>query len=164
MVYRDLHNETIYTGGLTIIDINDDGIPDFRFVEWEYASPGDNAMKQEFFIFTYEHSFTLTDDVSFTTVREKSASIKTAAPEGFEWANVSNVILVRNIKNAGTGSHTWYGNWLNVQHKFLPVQITVQNKIHTGWIEISLDTTTPKLILHKAAWSKEPDTDIIAGK
>ncbi|MBX3241876.1 MAG: hypothetical protein KIT80_12885 [Chitinophagaceae bacterium] len=164
MKYLDLKNQVVRVGERVMLDINNDGIRDFRFGEWEYASPGDNAMKQEFFVFTYDDAYSPTDDAEFSMVMEKDQVITIADPEGYQWANVSQMVLVRNTKHSGTGVHTWTGPWKNVQHRYLPILITIQNKRHAGWIELSMDIETPKLTLHRAAWSIQPEKDIPAGR
>ncbi len=164
MEYLDLNAQVIGVGERVILDINNDGIRDFRFGEWEYASPGDNAMKQEFFIFTYDAAYSPTDDLEFSMMLEKDQPVTIADPPGYQWANVSQMVLVRNIKHSGTGTHTWSGPWKNVQHKYLPVQITIENKRHAGWIELSMDIEVPKLTLHRAAWCIQPEKDSRTGK
>ncbi len=163
MKYTDLNDQVISVGGRVILDINNDGMRDFRFSETEIASPPQQAMIHDFYVFTYEYAYTLTDADEFTSALQRGKVIKTAEPENLEWANVSQVSLVRN-KKYNNGTNVWSGNWKNVQHKFLPIQITIDGKRHNGWVELSMDIEQQKLTLHQAAWSVLPGVDVLAGR
>lgn len=163
MKYRDLNNQIVGENGRVILDLNEDGKNDFRFSEWEYASNAHNAMIQEFYVFTYEDAYTLTDWHEFTQALNKDQVITVQAPLNYEWANVSQTKFVQQIRPTG-GPNSWHGPWKNVQHKFLPVQITIAGKRHNGWVELSMDVDRKELTLHRAAWSEKPGVHILAGR
>jgi hypothetical protein len=45
----------------------------------------------------------------------------------------------------------------------LPIQIKKDNKRFNGWVELSFDMDAEKVILHRAAISKLPESQVIAG-
>ncbi|WP_336518444.1 hypothetical protein [Pollutibacter soli] len=163
MKYRDLNNQVVGENGRLVLDLNEDGKNDFRFSEWEYASNAENAMVQEFYVFTYEDSYTLTSWNEFSQALNRDQVIAVQAPVNFEWANVSQTNFAKQIRPTG-GPNTWLGPWKDVQHKFLPVQITIAGERHNGWIEISMDTGRKELTLHRAAWSEKSDEAVLAGR
>ena len=44
------------------------------------------------------------------------------------------------------------------------VQVEKEGKVFQGWIELSFDQAAQKLVLHRAAISREPGKTIRAGK
>ncbi|MBO9564747.1 MAG: hypothetical protein J7621_18355, partial [Niastella sp.] len=62
------------------------------------------------------------------------------------------------------GNPYWEGAWKQVHHQYLAIQIVKDNKRYNGWVEVSFDTAGEKLVLHKAAISKEAEKAVIAGK
>jgi len=82
--------------------------------------------------------------------------------DDYHWFELSSVMLVQKITSF-TQPPLWEGHWKNAVHQYIPYQIVVASKIYSGWFEISVDTLHEKLVLHKAALSKEAGKIIKAG-
>ena len=83
--------------------------------------------------------------------------------KGYDWNLVSAVMLVERWENA-TGQITWHGNWKGAVKKYLPFQIVIDSMRHTGWVELSIDIASQKVVLHRAAYTKVPEKEIKAGE
>jgi len=62
-----------------------------------------------------------------------------------------------------------YNRYGGCQHQsagpaFLPYQVVENNKLYNGWIELTVNTAGEKVVVHKAAISKEPDKIVKAGE
>lgn len=83
--------------------------------------------------------------------------------DGYDWNLVLSVMLVERWEDVA-GNITWYGNWKAAVKKYLPFQLTINNKKHNGWVELSIDITNQKVVLHKAAYTRYPEKEIKAGE
>ena len=81
---------------------------------------------------------------------------------GYNWYEVSQIELAQKVTGM-TGEPFWEGLWKSSNHDYLPVQILVNNQRFNGWVELSFDINSEKIILHKAAISKLPERFVIAG-
>jgi hypothetical protein len=53
--------------------------------------------------------------------------------------------------------------WKQANHRFLPVQVKKGTDVFHGWIELSMDITSSKLIIHGSGICKEAGKEIKAG-
>lgn len=82
---------------------------------------------------------------------------------GHEWYELSEVALIERHEDV-FGATQWFGNWQNQQKKYLPFQLVKAQQTHYGWVEISTNTATGTLTLHRAAWCTTPNKPILAGQ
>ena len=82
---------------------------------------------------------------------------------GFNWYNASSLVIAEKIIGE-TGPARWEGNWKNADHKYFALQVRRGTLRFNGWVELSFKTATEEFVLHRAAISKEPGKDVIAGK
>ncbi|HYO23056.1 MAG TPA: hypothetical protein VER36_11675, partial [Flavisolibacter sp.] len=78
------------------------------------------------------------------------------------WYEVSSIVLAEKVIPLH-GEVSWRGLWKEATHHYLPLQVEKNGQIFLGWAEISFNTDTQKLILHKAAISTESGKEIKAG-
>jgi hypothetical protein len=62
--------------------------------------------------------------------------------------------------NFSTGPNSW-GQWQNVQNKYLGLKFSARGKVHYGWARLS---TTPDTVLTGYAYETIPNRPIITGK
>ncbi|MGC4038291.1 MAG: hypothetical protein QM764_20175 [Chitinophagaceae bacterium] len=97
-----------------------------------------------------------------TPVKNKNEVIPVEDFDSYNWYNASAIILAQKIIPL-TGEEYWEGNWKDVSHRYLSVQVKVNNKRYNGWIELSFDKIAQKTILHRAAISRKAECDVSAG-
>jgi hypothetical protein len=159
MLYTDLANREVKRGPYQGIDADNNGSLDFAF----YVLPiGDPILKQDKFRFLLAssiNSLLFVDGDNLSPIREKGHVIKTGNELPFEWFEVSEVFLAEKIVEDNNSFH-WEGPWKNVDHKYISIQIKKTDGRYNGWIEFSFDTNNEKIILHKAAISKEANKEV----
>lgn len=95
-------------------------------------------------------------------IRKMGDKIQTNNTDDYEWFQVSLAVLAQ--KNIGmVNPPFWTGLWKDVQFQFLPIQIVRNNQRYNGWIELSFNKETEKLIIHRSGVSLLPEVDIKAG-
>jgi hypothetical protein len=82
---------------------------------------------------------------------------------GHEWYEFSEVPLMERHEHV-SGATQWFGNWQNQDRKYLPFQLVKAQQVHYGWVEISTNTATGTITLHRAAWCTTPNKQIPAGQ
>jgi hypothetical protein len=61
------------------------------------------------------------------------------------------------------GNITWRGPFIGAVKSFMPFQIEKNDGLYNGWVEITDDRMHERIILHRAAISKEAGKMIKAG-
>ena len=102
------------------------------------------------------------DNNEKSKILSKGDKIGYAAPNGHTWYNAAFTVLAEKIVPLN-GENYWDGLWTNVNHRYLAVQVERNGKFYFGWIELSFDVVSEKIILHKAAISKVEDISVKAG-
>jgi hypothetical protein len=82
--------------------------------------------------------------------------------DSYQWFELSSIMLFQKITSF-TQPPVWEGHWKDAVRKYIPYQLLDADKIYCGWLEVSADIPNERLLLHKAAISKEPNKIIKAG-
>jgi hypothetical protein len=82
--------------------------------------------------------------------------------DSYQWFELSSIMLFQKITSF-TQPPVWEGHWKDAVRKYIPYQLLDADKIYCGWLEVSADIPNERLLLHKAAISKEPNKAIKAG-
>lgn len=163
MLYTNLNNRLVkYMQPGIWIDLNKDNRPDVLF---EVMRTGDHINKFDRFLFNIITSIRVNVPVSSNEqipVFLKNTIIPLGDFEGNNWYGGSEISLISKTL-FDNGSIAWHGNWLTAKQAYLPLQIIIEGKRHSGWIELTADQQNEKLILHRAAISKSPEKIIKAG-
>lgn len=171
MEYRDLQNRQVKYDqeGVQAIDIDNDNTADFLFVAGAVAGNGQqsitfqvsrNSQTRHRLYVLHEEA----KDYYVTPALSKGDAITPKNEGGYQWEIAYPGVLTVKVYVSSNNQTTWEGPWKEAQHKYLPIQIIKNNAYHNGWIEISVDQTNEKIILHRAAFSKEAEKDVKAGE
>jgi hypothetical protein len=164
MEYFNLNNREIKANAAGFsIDVNHDGRQDLHFGTLLVGDPIYQVDKLQFLVTTNIAANLPVNSNEEIPVMENGELILPADFNGYHWFELSSIILVQKITSV-TQPVFWDGHWKNATHKYLPYQVMVDNKRYNGWVELSVDITAGKLVLHKAAVSKEADRIIKAGE
>lgn len=161
MRYTDLHNAEVKFGTLQRLDLDGDGTVDFSFQTQLVGDPILVRDRLQFYVSSNIKTNLLNDNNDESPVLAKGAAIMLSHP-GYTWYEISAIVLAEKITTM-TPPVFWQGRWSAADHQYLPVQIDKAGKLYMGWIELSMDTTTEKLVLHKAAISLVPNQTVRAG-
>lgn len=145
-----------------VLDLNKDNRADLLF---DVSRIGDFINKIDKFRFNIHTSIYTGVPVNSNEqipVLKKGALIPLADFAGNEWYIASEITLFEKVLFEN-GAVQWYGNWLTAQKAFIPFQMLINSQKHNGWVEVTADPAKERLILHRAAYSKEANQDIKAG-
>jgi hypothetical protein len=162
MIYLDLQNREVKFRQPQRLDINGDDINDFTF---GVIHVGDASLRRDRYLFyagAAFYSFLPIDNIEESPIMSKGDKVGSISPLGYQWYNGSLTVLAEKIVPE-TGNYYWAGPWLNVFRQFLAIQVEKNGKRYFGWIELSMNQTHEKVILNKAALSKEAGRDVAAG-
>ncbi|HPH91030.1 MAG TPA: hypothetical protein PLZ68_09405 [Ferruginibacter sp.] len=160
----DLRQQEIHYGAAPVLlDFDNDGTRDFIFNVTLVGDPLLGVDKRKFMAGSGIHSLFAVNDQQQVPCMNKGENISLENFNGYDWNLVSAVMLVERWENA-TGQITWHGNWKGAVKKYLPFQIVIDSMRHTGWVELSIDIASQKVVLHRAAYTKEPEKEIKAGE
>ncbi|MGN6530351.1 MAG: hypothetical protein ACTHK0_01180 [Ginsengibacter sp.] len=162
MNYIDLENKEVKFSESASVDINKDGMADVRF---STKFLGDPIAKKDMHIYlaTSRSNCRLPVNANENPpVLSKGEPIPLENFAGYTWYENTQIQLVQKVTEI-TGDPYWEGLWKSGNHQYLPVQVMANKQRFNGWMELSFDTNGEKIILHKAAISKLPETFVIAG-
>lgn len=163
MEYFDLGDREIKAGAPGFsIDLNDDGRKDITFSTLLVGDPVSQVDKLQFLV---QSNIQVNLPVR---IGEEIPVMKTGdlIPihdfEGYHWFELSSIVLVQKVISF-TQPPIWEGHWRNAVHRYIPFQIILPGNIYNGWIQLSVDIVQERLILHRAAISKEANKVVKAG-
>jgi len=161
MKYVELHDFELPFGKGVSIDLDQDGQKDIFFASVLVGDPLAHADKHQFIFSTSPFTFSPVDDNEETPALAQSRTISDSSFPGHHWYN-ANVILAQKIIMENVPD-TWLGNWKDKSHHYIVLRVDQQGKPFYGWMEVSFDMQTEKIILHRAALCKESGREIRAG-
>lgn len=144
------------------IDVNHDGRKDLHFVTQLVGDPVAQVDKVQFLVSSNINVMLPVNSNEEIPVMNSGETIVLDSFNGYQWFDLSSIILVQKIISF-TEPDKWEGHWKEARHKFIPYQVVIAGKRYNGWVEISVDITNEKLVLHKAAICKNPETIVKAG-
>ncbi|ANE52739.1 hypothetical protein [Flavisolibacter tropicus] len=161
MRYTDLKNAEVKFGSRKQMDLDGDGTVDFSFQTQLVGDPILVRDRLQFYVSSKIKTNLLNSDNDESPVLKKGEPIMLSHP-GYTWYEISAIVLTEKITTM-TPPSFWQGRWSEANHQYLPVQIDKAGKLYMGWIELSMDKTAEKLVLHKAAIALVPNQTVRAG-
>lgn len=161
MEYIHFNNQEVHFNQRFTVDMNHDGIIDFSAYT---LFDGDPVMKadyhQYYFGSAYYTDFPINNKEEVPMLN-KGDRIDGKVFTSYNWYNASDIVMAQKVVTK-TQSR-WEGMWKNASHQYLPLRINVDEETYYGWIEVSFDSTSEKIILHKAAMCEEAGKAVKAG-
>jgi len=161
MRHTNLQNIEVRPGSSRSLDLDGDGTKDFFFYTQLVGDPVLKRDRLQFYAGSTIKTNLLNDANDESPVLPQGAQVMLNHP-GYTWYEISAIVLTEKITPLAPPTF-WQGRWSNASHQYLPVQINKGGKLYMGWIELSMDKTAEKLVLHRAAISKEPARMVRAG-
>ena len=144
------------------VDLDGDGKRDFSFVTYLIGDPLYKRDKIQFSATSGVDRMMLIGQDENTPLFKKGDMIGSDGIPGYQWIEVGSIPLMQKIMEIQKPAY-WIGNWKNARHKYMAFQVRDSGKLYYGWFELSTDTTLEKIVLHRAAISREAQTNIKAG-
>lgn len=163
MTYIELHDTAIVFSKGASFDLDFDGTKDIAFFTQLVGDPIYQQDKRQWLASGSIYTYFPVNTAESIPVMQSMDSIPLTSFSGYNWYNASEIVLTQQIVSMNIPPY-WAGDWKNVTHRFMPVQIQRNNDLYNGWMELSFNTTTEKLVLHKAAICTEANKVIKAGK
>ncbi len=163
MNYVNFNDRVVaYQQPSVILDIDNNNENDLGFGVLLVGDPLLQQDKRQFRVSSGIYTKLTVNSNEETPVMEKGETVFLSSFNGYNWFEVSSIILVQRIEGV-TGSVFWTGNWKTASRKYLAFQLLKNSERYNGWIELSVDIAQGKIILHQAAYSKLPEKNIRAG-
>lgn len=162
MNYTDLADVQVPFGSLRTIDLNGDQQADIYFGTQLVGDPLSQSDKKQWLIGSSYYVSLPVNEAEQVPAMQAGQQIPIIDFSGYHWYNASSVLLAQKV--ISTSETRWEGNWKDILHRFIPVQLSTAAGLYNGWVEISFSTTAEQLTLHRAALSRETNKDVKAGK
>ena len=162
MKYVDLSGKEITQSNSITLDLDSDGKNDLRFHTLLVADPIAKQDKLQFYAMSLVESFLPVNANEEIPVMNEGDMIFTNNFSNFSWFEISSIVLVQKVTGIA-GPSFWEGPWKNAAHKFLPIQVKVNQQRFNGWVELSMNIQQQRLVLHKAAICRQAGKNIKAG-
>lgn len=161
MKYTNLHDSVVSFNKSASFDLDGDGEKDVRFATLLVGDPIAKQDKMQWYVASFFHSSLPVNNEEKIPVLNNADNIPIGNFSGYNWYNASAIVLAQKIITEQTTY--WEGDWKDVNHRFIPLQVKKNNALYNGWVEISFNKEQEQIILHKAAISNNPNQNIKAG-
>ncbi|MGN6541368.1 MAG: hypothetical protein ACTHKY_11220 [Ginsengibacter sp.] len=162
MLYTDLDNKTVGFNESYSIDLNKDGVTDVRFHTLLVGDPISKQDKRKYLVTSKINCLLPINSNENAPLLYKGEAVPLENFSGYTWYGIAQIELAQKVTGI-TGNPFWEGMWKSCNHNYLPVQVKLDNQRFNGWVELTFDTNIEKVILHRAAISKLPESEVIAG-
>lgn len=158
ITYINLSDTTVAFNRFASFDLNGDGEKDVAFGTRLVGDPITQQDKKQWLVVSSFNTCMPVNSLESIPLMNLSDKIPVGNFNNYNWYNASGVVLVQKIITNET--NFWEGDWKDATNKFIPVQINKGTSKFNGWFEVSFSKVDEKIILHKAAISKEPNKEI----
>jgi hypothetical protein len=140
-----------YYSGEKTIDLNDDGKDDVR---WELRYIGNGHVIDAIFTVWKQNNAKILYSPG-RPLFEIGDTIKFEISQPFFWSPFpSDLAWLR------TNTRKWGGRWVG-KTAYLPIKIAINDAMHCGWINLTMDTVNQKLIFNYSDYNIEANSDFI---
>jgi hypothetical protein len=159
----ELNNrEVTASSGALTIDVTQDGRYDLIVGTQLVGDPLYRVDKLQFLVTSSFYTNLAVNRFEQSPVLNHSDAITAHNMQPYEWYNASQIQLMQR-SNFVNGDIRWDGLWLQRNRKYLPFQVTKNDGVYTGWLELTTDYNRQSVIVHRAGIHKQPNTTIYAG-
>ena len=163
MKYIDLHNAAVTSQTYYKLDLDGNGSIDLYLSTTLIGDPIHKQDRLDFEVMSVPFvNLQVIDNSEIGKRMNKGELISKNPAEGFMWYEITHIVLSEKVVPE-TGAPFWQGEWKDAAHHYLPVQVMRNGQAFHGWVELSMDTITEQLILHKAAICEEANKEVKAG-
>lgn len=162
MRYTDLQNFEVNPGTFKRVDLDGNGTNDLLFKTLLVGDALGQRDRLQFYAHTGIGIYQPVNELEEVPQLSTGEAVKGQFP-GYTWYEITAIVLAEKITPV-SGNYYWVGAWKTASHKFLPVMVERGGQAYYGWVELSFDTATEKMILHRAAISTEAGREVIAGR
>ncbi|HEY1115358.1 MAG TPA: hypothetical protein VGE66_17420 [Chitinophagaceae bacterium] len=162
MQYTDLQNFEVKPGTFKRVDLDGNGTNDLLFKTLLVGDALGQRDRLQFYAHTGIGIYQPVNELEEVPQLSTGEAVKVQFP-GYTWYEITAIVLAEKITPV-SGSVHWEGPWKAASHKFLPVMVEREGKAYYGWVELSFDTASEKMTLHRAAISTEAGREVIAGR
>jgi hypothetical protein len=162
MIYKDFHDSVIRFNRAATFDLDGTGSWDVVFTT---QLTGDPLSQQDKWQWLVNSSFDASLPVNVEeqiAVMQKGDEINATNPAGYNWYNASSILLAQKIIGMNAPAY-WDGLWKDASHRYIAIQINKNNAMYYGWIEVSFNAATDRLIVHRSGVSQEGGKAVKAG-
>jgi len=138
-----------YYSGEKSIDLNDDGKDDVRW-ELKYITNWTNG--EGFYTLLLQNNSELlyNSRLGYPSF-EKGDTIKYEVNQPFRWSHFGADLASMNMDT---------GQWIG-KTGFLPIKISINDFMHCGWINLTIDTLNQKIIFNYSNYNIKANSDFI---
>jgi hypothetical protein len=159
----EYNNKEAGFGDPLFVDLENDGVRDLGFSAILVGDPLLQADKLQFFVTGNLDTWFPINNSEQTPVLAAGADIGFHLFAAYTWCNAPATMLAQRVEPV-SGAVYWEGDWRFVSHTYFPFYVQRNAQRYFGWIELSFDMGSRKIIIHRIAVSREAEKNIIAGK
>lgn len=153
--YTDLQNREVGYNQSFSLDADGDGTNEFSFTTGLQQEDGTNQLHYKVVALRSNRVFETSGQAT------KFQEGQEITPGNIFDKNVSPLVA----KVESNGSIRWEGDWKDASNHYLGIQFSLSDgKMYYGWVRISFNRVTEKLIVHDFAYHKEANSKLLAGK
>lgn len=163
MRYGNLQNREVKPGQPAVqLDLNLDGSMDLFFSTLLVGDPIRQADKRQFFVMSDIETNLAVNATEETPIITRQDIIPLDAFDGYQWFGLTSITLMQKVTTMN--EVFWEGPWRQASSSYLAFQVKQSGTRYCGWLRLSADTTTGKIVLHDYAISLEPEKPVVAGQ
>lgn len=95
---------------------------------------------------------------------DAETTIGSNTPNNTAWENFFVKGLLLDVVDIGNNEHTFKGQWIGKQDKYLAMQVRINQQYHYGWIRISHTAGEQQLVVTGFAYNAKAGESIKAGQ
>lgn len=168
--YKDIDPDETLSGPIDSvdIDINEDGVFDYRFYKYSYVSTSTiyryaivRPLNGNKFLGSYYSS-------SIIIPKDLAAGANISSQAG-PWAASGSTTGYYSMGflaffSSYSGMQYGYGNFIGKSDKFLGLRFSINNNTHYGWIRLDIPSDASTITLKDMAYNTTPNDPILAGE
>ena len=162
MLYTNLNNVEAGQQQPRSVDADGDGVTDINVTVLAVLDPIAGADKYKFNVSGAAHTDFPVNASDSMPILQQGASIGNFAFPNYSWVSAATVLLAQKTVTSPPPA-VWSGPWKDKSNVYFAFRILKNNRFYYGWCQISFNTTTEKVILHKVAVSKVDGGVVKAG-